>query len=136
MAHETPDDLWDQTVMTNLTTLHRLTSVLVPSMAASGAPRRSIVHLSSTAGHRVLGRYGAYSASKGAVERLTQQQALELARHQIRVNCVAPAMTPTDMIDSPLARAAATAQADVAPIWKNIDQRPGRNMEDRKKRTQ
>src|SRR3546814_7073750 len=56
MAHETPDDLWDQTVMTNLTTLHRLTSVLVPSMAASGAPRRSIVHLSSTAGHRVLDR--------------------------------------------------------------------------------
>ncbi|HEY9565352.1 MAG TPA: SDR family oxidoreductase [Nocardioides sp.] len=119
MAHETPDDLWDQTVMTNLTTLHRLTSVLVPSMAASGAPRRSIVHLSSTAGHRVLGRYGAYCASKGAVERLTQQQALELARHQIRVNCVAPGMTPTDMIDGTLARAAAVAKVDVATIEKS-----------------
>src|SRR3546814_2106343 len=100
MAHETPDELWDQTVMTNLTTLHRLTSVLVPSMAASGAPRRSIVHLSSTAGHRVLGRYGAYCASKGAVERLTQQQALELARHQIRVNCVARSEEHTSELQS------------------------------------
>src|SRR3546814_10987829 len=113
MAHETPDDLWDQTVMTNLTTLHRLTSVLVPSMAASGAPRRSIVHLSSTAGHRVLGRYGAYCASKGAVERLTQQQALELARHKIRFNCVDPGINPTDIYDSTIARSAAVANMAV-----------------------
>ncbi|MCD9197677.1 SDR family NAD(P)-dependent oxidoreductase [Aeromicrobium wangtongii] len=119
MAHETPDDLWDRTVMTNLTSLHRLTSVLVPTMAASSAPRRSIVHLSSTAGHRVLGRYAAYCASKGAVERLTEQQALELARHQIRVNCVAPGMTPTDMIDGTLARAAAAANVDVETIQKS-----------------
>jgi len=39
------------------------------------------------------------------VERLTEQQALELARLGIRVNCVAPGMTPTDMIDGTLERA-------------------------------
>ncbi len=119
MAHETPDELWDRTVMVNLTSLHRLTSVLVPAMAASSAATKSIVHLSSTAGHRVLGRYGAYCASKGAVERLTEQQALELARYQIRVNCVAPGLTPTDMIDGTLARAAAVANVDVATIEKS-----------------
>ena len=46
-----------------------------------------------------------YCVSKAAVERLTEQQALELARLGIRVNCVAPGMTPTDMIDGTLERA-------------------------------
>ena len=76
-AHETPDDVWDQTIAVNLTTIHRLSRAFVPALAASGADNRSIVHLSSTAGHRPLAHYGAYCASKGALERLTQQQAIE-----------------------------------------------------------
>ena len=106
VAHETPDDLWDETIRINLSSVHRLTSVLVPLMAVSPAPNRSLVHLSSTAGHRALSRYGAYCVSKAAVERLTEQQALELARFGIRVNCIAPGSTSTDMIDGTLGRAA------------------------------
>ena len=53
VAHETPDDLWDETIRINLSSVHRLTSILVPLMAMSPAPNRSLVHLSSTAGHRV-----------------------------------------------------------------------------------
>jgi NAD(P)-dependent dehydrogenase (short-subunit alcohol dehydrogenase family) len=50
--------------------------------------------------------------SKAAVERLTQQQAIELARFGIRVNCVAPGLTPTDMVDGTLDRAAAVSGLD------------------------
>jgi NAD(P)-dependent dehydrogenase (short-subunit alcohol dehydrogenase family) len=116
MAHETPESVWDDTLRVNLSSLYTLTSVVVPAMAASTAASKSIVHLSSTAGHRALARYGAYCASKAAVERLTEQQAIELARYGIRVNCVAPGMTPTDMIDATIARAAAAAGTDAASI--------------------
>jgi NAD(P)-dependent dehydrogenase (short-subunit alcohol dehydrogenase family) len=115
-AHETSSELWDETLRVNLGSLRTLTSVLVPAMRDSGATSRSIVHLSSTAGHRALPRYGAYCVSKAAVERLTEQQALELARHGIRVNCVAPGMTPTDMIDGTLDRAAAVSGLDRSDI--------------------
>lgn len=116
MAHETPDDVWDDTLRVNLRSLHTLTSAVVPAMAASATALKAIVHMSSTAGHRAMARYGAYCASKAAVERLTEQQALELARFGIRVNCVAPGMTPTDMIDATLARAAVVARTDAATI--------------------
>lgn len=116
MAHETPEDVWDATLRINLRSLYTLSAALVPALASSRAPLKSIVHLSSTAGHRALGRYGAYCASKAAVERLTEQQAIELARYGIRVNCVAPGMTPTDMIDATIARAAVVAHTDSATI--------------------
>lgn len=106
LSHETPADVWDETMSINVGSLRTLLSVAVPALRSSRADDRAIVHLSSTAGHRALARYGAYCASKAAVERLTEQQALELARDRIRVNCVAPGITPTDMIDGTLDRAA------------------------------
>lgn len=116
LAHETSSELWDETLRINLGSLRTLTSVVVPAMRESTVTARSIVHLSSTAGHRALPRYGAYCVSKAAVERLTEQQALELARHGIRVNCVAPGMTPTDMIDGTLDRAASISGLDRSDI--------------------
>lgn len=109
LAHETPMSLWESTFEVNVTSLHRLCAVLVPALIDSPVPHRSMVYLSSTAGHRALRRYGAYCASKAAVERMTEQQAIELARYGIRVNCVAPGLTPTDMVDGTLGRAASTA---------------------------
>jgi 3-oxoacyl-[acyl-carrier protein] reductase/meso-butanediol dehydrogenase/(S,S)-butanediol dehydrogenase/diacetyl reductase len=108
--------VWDSTIAVNLTSLQRVCSVVVPAIAQSRATQRAVVHFSSTAGHRALARYGAYCASKAAVEQLTRQQAIELARWGVRVNCVAPGLTPTDMIDGTLQRAADAARTDVASI--------------------
>lgn len=120
LAHETPDDVWDETMSINVGSLRTLMAEIVPAMRASRVPDRAIVHLSSTAGHRALARYGAYCASKAAVERLTEQQALELARDRIRVNCVAPGLTPTDMIDGTLDRAAQHAGATRPEIEERV----------------
>lgn len=116
LAHATPDEVWDSTIAVNLTSLQRVCSVVVPAIAQSQAGQKCIVHFSSTAGHRALSRYGAYCASKAAVEHLTRQQAIELARWGMRVNCIAPGLTPTDMIDATLERAAHAAGTDVASI--------------------
>ena len=119
LAHETPASLWEDTFAVNVTSLQRLGAVLVPALIHSPARQRCIVYLSSTAGHRALRRYGAYCASKAAVERLTEQQAIELARYGIRVNCVAPGLTPTDMVDGTLRRAASTAGVPVEQVMES-----------------
>lgn len=119
LAHETPASLWEDTFAVNVTSLQRLGAVLVPALIHSPARQRCIVYLSSTAGHRALRRYGAYCASKAAVERLTEQQAIELARYGIRVNCVAPGLTPTDMVDGTLERAASTAGVPVKQVMES-----------------
>lgn len=103
-AHDTPDEVWEDTLAINLTSVHRVTRAAVEQMSDSTIANRSIVNISSTAAQRVLPWYGAYCVSKAAVERLTQQQALELAPLGIRVNAVSPGSTSTDMIDGTLRR--------------------------------
>jgi len=120
MAHEVGEDLWDETFDINIKSVYQLASVFVPEMAQSAAANKSIINFSSTAGHRALPRYGAYCASKAAVESLTQQQAIELARYQIRVNCIAPGTTSTDMIDDTIGRAARVSQTAVEETRKKI----------------
>ncbi|HLK57178.1 MAG TPA: SDR family NAD(P)-dependent oxidoreductase [Chthonomonadaceae bacterium] len=57
----------------------------------------SIVIYTSTAGQRGSAVYSAYATSKGAQIMFMRSMALELAPAQIRVNCIAPAWTETDM---------------------------------------
>jgi NAD(P)-dependent dehydrogenase (short-subunit alcohol dehydrogenase family) len=61
--------------------------------------RGAIVNVASRAW---LGWFGqtAYSASKGGVVSLTRSLAIELARHEVRVNCIAPGLINTPMLAS------------------------------------
>ena len=63
----------------------------------------NIVNLSSTAGQRGEPYHSHYAASKGAIISLTKSLAVELAPHNIRVNCVAPGWVDTDMSHESLA---------------------------------
>ncbi|MGA1344748.1 MAG: SDR family NAD(P)-dependent oxidoreductase [Ilumatobacteraceae bacterium] len=105
-VHTAPDDVFDSAITGNLISLHRIATVVVPALIESPAMSKAIVNTSSVAGHRALARYGGYCAAKAGVERMTEQQAIELARHGIRVNCVAPGVVPTDMIAGTFGRAA------------------------------
>ncbi len=55
-----------------------------------------IVSISSVGGLRPHRGLAGYDASKGAIDALTRSMALDLAPHGIRVNAVAPGLTPTD----------------------------------------
>lgn len=64
----------------------------------------SIVIYTSTAGQRGSAVYSAYSTSKGAQIMFMRSMALELAAEKIRVNCIAPAWTETDMVTESIAQ--------------------------------
>jgi NAD(P)-dependent dehydrogenase (short-subunit alcohol dehydrogenase family) len=56
----------------------------------------AIIHLSSIAGATAFGRGTlAYSASKGAINQLTKELAIEWARYRIRVNAILPCQVRT-----------------------------------------
>ncbi len=60
----------------------------------------AIVNIGSNTAARALGDRAAYIASKGGVESLTRAVAVELAEHQIRVNCVIPGYIYTERWDT------------------------------------
>jgi 3-oxoacyl-[acyl-carrier protein] reductase/meso-butanediol dehydrogenase/(S,S)-butanediol dehydrogenase/diacetyl reductase len=102
------DDLWYRTVDVNLNAVYLVTKAFLPGMVGAGAG--SIINISSVAGRAGQPRMGAYCATKFAIVGLTQQLALELAP-AIRVNCICPGSTDTDMMDGTFARRDRTAGA-------------------------
>jgi 3-oxoacyl-[acyl-carrier protein] reductase len=89
---------WDGVIRTNLDSFYNVLQPLVMPMVRRRAPGR-IVTLSSVSG--LIGNRGQvnYSAAKAGVIGATKALALELAKRQITVNCVAPGLITTDMID-------------------------------------
>lgn len=110
---EMDDALWTNTVDVNLTGVYLASKVAARVMIESGV-RGSIVNISSLAGRFGIANYGAYCATKFGVIGLTQQMALELAVHGIRVNCVCPGSTDTDMMDGTIRRQATALGNDFA----------------------
>lgn len=88
---------WDTVVRTNLDGFYNVLNPLIMPMARRRAPGR-IVTLSSVAG--LTGNRGQvnYSAAKAGIIGATKALALELARREITVNCVAPGLIDTDML--------------------------------------
>ena len=60
----------------------------------------NIVFVSSVMGHVGAGFRSAYCASKGAVIAMTKSLAIELAKENIKVNCVAPGCVKTEMLSA------------------------------------
>jgi NAD(P)-dependent dehydrogenase (short-subunit alcohol dehydrogenase family) len=91
---EVGEDLWDATIAINLKGTFFCCQAALPHLKASHG---NIVNLASDAG--LVGEAGlsAYCTSKGGVVNLTRALALELAP-EVRVNCVCPGYTDTDMV--------------------------------------
>jgi len=91
-----PED-WDRTIDLNLTALFHCSLLAAASMRRRGGGR--IINISSIFGHlgSSLFRVSAYAASKGGVENLTRQLAVEWAIDGITVNAIAPAWFPSEM---------------------------------------
>lgn len=104
------DDDWDSVLRTNLDGFYNVLHPLVMPMIRRRAPGR-IVCITSVSG--MVGNRGQvnYSASKAGVIGAAKALAVELAKRAITVNCVAPGLIDTDMLD---------AQVPVAEILKAI----------------
>ena len=99
------DANWFRTVDVNLNGLYLVTKHAGRVMR-DGGNGGCIVNISSMAGRQGLANYGAYCATKWAMIGLTQQLAVELAPNRIRVNCICPGSTDTDMMDGTFGRTA------------------------------
>jgi NAD(P)-dependent dehydrogenase (short-subunit alcohol dehydrogenase family) len=76
----------------------------------------SIVNIASISGMRGSKGRAAYGASKGAVITLTQVMAVELARHGIRVNAIAPGPVDSPMVQQVHTPAVRRAYAHHVPM--------------------
>jgi 3-oxoacyl-[acyl-carrier protein] reductase len=89
---------WDQVLRTNLDGFYNVLHPLVMPMIRRRKPGR-IVCITSVSG--MIGNRGQvnYSASKAGVIGAAKALAVELAKRKITVNCVAPGLIDTDMLD-------------------------------------
>jgi len=93
---------WDGVLNTNLGSFYNVLQPLVMPLVRRRAPGR-IVTLASVSG--LIGNRGQvnYSAAKAGVIGATKALAVELAKRRITVNCVAPGLIGTDMVDDEVA---------------------------------
>jgi 3-oxoacyl-[acyl-carrier protein] reductase len=89
-------EFWDRMMSVNLRATFLAVRAAVPHLRSSG-PGGSIVIYTSTAGQRGSAVFSAYATSKGAQIMFMRSMALELAPDRLRVNCIAPAWTETEM---------------------------------------
>jgi NAD(P)-dependent dehydrogenase (short-subunit alcohol dehydrogenase family) len=94
---EIPEDEWDLVVATNLRAPFLLSQLVAREMVKAG--RGAIVHIASIDASGGDGPYASYNASKAALLGLSRTMALELGPLGIRVNCVSPGFTHTDMTE-------------------------------------
>lgn len=87
---ELPDELWDDVIATNLTSVFRVTREVLNQggMLASGWGR--VISIASTGGRQGVTLAAPYSASKHGVIGFTKALGLELATGGVTVNAVCP----------------------------------------------
>ena len=87
---------WDDIFKTNITSIFLGCKYCIPLLKKS--KNSTIVNVGSITGIRGVKNMISYSSSKGAVVTFTASLALDLAKHGIRVNSVAPGAVDTKMI--------------------------------------
>src|SRR5688572_16261090 len=95
------NEQWRRTMSANLDSVFYCTREAARIMSNNGR----IVLIGSTAGQRGEAGHADYAASKGAIISFVKGVAVELARHNITVNCVAPGWIDTEMAAGPYAGA-------------------------------
>jgi 3-oxoacyl-[acyl-carrier protein] reductase len=112
---EVTQERWDRVLNVNLRGAFFCAQALLPAMLA----RRdgAVVFVSSIAGRRLSLLNGAhYTCSKYGLVGLTRHLASELAGSGVRVNCVCPGPTETDLLDRYTTDADRRAMAERTPL--------------------
>jgi 2-dehydro-3-deoxy-L-rhamnonate dehydrogenase (NAD+) len=94
---ELPTEEFDRVYSINLKSVYLFCKYAVPLMLKNNYGR--IVNIASIAGKEGNPNASAYSATKAGVIGLTKSLGKELAKTEIRVNCVTPAVVNTSILD-------------------------------------
>ena len=91
---------WDQVIDTNLKGAFFVAQTVAKGMVARDPKPEwggNIVNVTSVLAQGVVGHLAPYAASKGGLWQLTRTMALELARHDVRINALAPGYIVTEI---------------------------------------
>ncbi len=94
-AGQMPDKLWDDVVATNLTVNAKLIGAFDPLLRASGSGRA--IFVTSRAATTARAYWGAYAATKAALETLVKVYAAEVERFAVKVNLLDPGPVRSQM---------------------------------------
>ncbi len=95
LLHQEKSSDLTKIINTNLLGSLNVSNAIIPNMIKNKYGR--IINIASTLGYRPLKYVGAYSATKAALIQITKSQAIELAKHNIYVNALAPGYILTDI---------------------------------------
>lgn len=118
------EEEWDRVLSTNVKGMFTLVKHAIEPMIARGGGK--IITLGSEMGIVAVPESPAYNASKGAVIMFTKSIAVDLIRHNIRVNALCPGITRTPLLQAEIDNSlepekVAAAQAIWAPISRVAD---------------
>lgn len=93
--HQFPPNLWEEVFKVNVHANQRLIRAVHPLLFASPAGRA--IFVTSTVSREIRAYWGAYAASKAALDNMIMGYAKEVAQSNIRVNLVNPGGTRSKM---------------------------------------
>jgi len=97
LIHEEPTEIWDEVIRINLRGTFLAVRETMKRLVAQDRPGAIVCTSSAMAEAAIPGGTNAYTASKGAINALVRQVAVDYAARRIRINAVAPGA-----IDTPL----------------------------------
>ena len=93
---DSDEQRWDEIIDTNLKSVYLCCHAVAPTMIERGSG--NILNISSIASLRASEGARIYGIAKAGMNFLTRGLAVDLAPHNIRVNCIAPGAVQTDML--------------------------------------
>jgi 3-oxoacyl-[acyl-carrier protein] reductase len=94
---EVTEEEFDRIYAVNVKSIFHMSRAVIPLMRKAGGG--VIINIGSTAGIRPRPGLTWYNSTKGAVNLLSRSMAVELAADKIRVNCIAPVIGATGMLE-------------------------------------
>lgn len=93
---QTTEKIWHKTIDSNLTSVYNYCNIVLKYMMLqkSGV----VLNISSVSAHQPDRGQSAYSTSKGAIESLTKNLAIEFGAYNIRINTIAPGLIETEIV--------------------------------------
>ncbi|MEX2630595.1 MAG: glucose 1-dehydrogenase [Tistlia sp.] len=95
---EVDEASYDKVFAVNVKSIYHMAQAALPVMRAQG--HGVILNVGSTAGISPRAGLSWYNATKGAVNTLSRSMAVELAGENIRVNCIAPVIGETALLET------------------------------------
>ena len=111
-TYDVPQSDWDHVLAVNIKGAVLCSKLAVPAIIRAGGG--AIVNVNSISGFVAQENSLPYNTSKAALLGLNRGLAMDLAKHNIRVNAVAPGCIDTPQLRADIARAGLTYEQDLA----------------------